>query len=74
MHWVWFCVLIFVGVYIPYKLVWWIPTLDDLRKQAWSMGLRFFAAYLILITAWIALVWMVGVRTEKEEATTDLHR
>jgi hypothetical protein len=65
MYWVWFCVLVFVGVYIPYKLVWWIPNLDTLRKQAWTMGLRFFAAYVILITAWIALVWMVGMRVER---------
>ena len=65
MYWVWFCVLIFVGVYIPYKLVWWIPNLDSLGKQAWSMGLRFFAAYVLLITAWIALVWMVGMKVEK---------
>ncbi len=72
MYWVWFCVLIFVGVYISYKLVWWIPTLDDLRKQAWSMGLRFFAAYVIVTTVWIALVWMVGVRTEREDSTADL--
>ena len=66
MYWVWFCVLVLIGVYIPYKLIWWIPNVDDLRKQAWSMGLRFFAAYSVLITAWIALVWMVGVRTERE--------
>ncbi len=70
LYWVWFCLLVFVGVYIPYKLVWWIPSVDDLRRQAWSMGLRFVAAYVILITAWIALVWMVGVLTEK--ATADL--
>ena len=73
MYWVWFCVLAFVGAYIPYKLVWWIPNLSDLHKQAWSMGLRFFAAYVLLITAWIALVWMVGVHTEREDVTTDLH-
>src|SRR5208282_2195546 len=73
MYWVWFCVLVFFGVYVPYRLIWWIPAVDDLRKQAWSMGLRFFAAHLIVITAWIALVWMVGVRTEREEATTDSH-
>ena len=66
MYWLWFCVLIFVGAYVPYKLVWWIPDLSDLRKQAWSMGLRFFAAYVIVITAGIALVLMVGVRTERE--------
>ena len=72
LYWVWFCLLVFVGVYTPYKLVWWIPSVDDLRRQAWSMGLRFVAAYVIVITALIALVWMVGVRTEKEQATTDL--
>jgi hypothetical protein len=66
-YWVWFCVLVFVGAYIPYRLVWWIPELDDLRKQAWSMGLRFFTAYVILITAFIALVLVVGTRVEKED-------
>jgi hypothetical protein len=71
-YWVWFCILAFLGVYIPYKLVSWIPSVEDLRKQAWSMGLRFFAAYVIVITAWTALVWMVGVRAEREEATADL--
>ena len=73
LYWLWFCVLVFVGVYVPYKLVWWIPNLDDIRKQAWSIGLRFFTAYVLLITAWIALVWMVGVRTEREEVIPDLH-
>ena len=74
LYWVWFAVLVFFGVYIPYKLIWWIPKVSDLRKEAWSMGLRFFVAYVIVITFWIALVWMVGVRTEREEATADSHR
>ncbi len=73
MYWVGFCILVVVGAYIPYKLIWWIPNIDDLRKQAWSMGLRFFVAYVLLITAWIALVWMVGVRVEREEPATDSH-
>lgn len=66
-YWVWFCALILVGAYVPYKLVWWIPGLSDLRKQAWSMGLRFFVAYVILISAWIALLLVVGTRVEKED-------
>ena len=37
-YWLWFCALMLVGAYVPYKLVWWIPDLSDLRKQAWSMG------------------------------------
>ncbi len=66
LYWLWFCLLVLIGVYLPYKLIWWIPKVDDLRQQAWSMGLRFFAAYVIVISAWIALVWMVGVLTERE--------
>jgi hypothetical protein len=67
-YWLWFCALMLVGAYVPYKLVWWIPDLSDLRKQAWSMGSRFFLAYVILITAWVALVLMVGTRVEKEDS------
>lgn len=66
-YWLWFCALMLIGAYVPYKLVRWIPDLSDLRKQAWSMGLRFFAAYLILISAWVALLLVVGSHTEKED-------
>jgi hypothetical protein len=73
MYWVWFCFFVLVGVYLPHKLIWWIPALDNLRKQAWSMSLRFLVAYLLLITAWIALVWMVGVRTEADGPNPSFH-
>ncbi|MGB8772246.1 MAG: hypothetical protein WCC92_21740 [Candidatus Korobacteraceae bacterium] len=67
-YWLWFWGLMLVGAYVPYRVVWWIPDLSDLRKQAWSMGLRFFVAYVILITAFVALVLVVGTRTEKEDS------
>jgi len=66
----WFCALMFVGAYVPYKLVWWIPEFGDLRKQAWSVGLRFLLAYVMVVTAGIALVWMTGARTETEDPDT----
>lgn len=66
-YWLWFCGLLLIGGYVPYKLVWWIPDLSDLRKQAWSMGLRFLVAYVILITAFIALLLVVGSRVERED-------
>jgi hypothetical protein len=66
-YWLWFCGLVLAGAYIPYKLVWWIPDLSDLRKQAWSMGLRFFVAYVILISAFVALLLVTGEHVEKED-------
>jgi hypothetical protein len=56
-----------MGVWVPYKLVTWVPDLKTLHQQAWSAGLRFAAAYLILITAFILLIWMIGERTDRED-------
>ena len=67
MYWLWFCLLLGAGVYIPYKLVWWVPDLQTLRQQTWSMGARFLIAYLIGITAFIALVWMTALHTDRED-------
>ncbi len=67
LYWLWFCLIMGVGVYVPYKLIWWIPDLQTLRQQGWSMGLRFLLAYLIAVTAFIALVWMTALYTDRED-------
>ena len=66
-YWLWVVVLLLIGAYLPYKLVWWIPDLSTLRKQAWSAGFRFALAYLFLISAWVALLLVIGERVEKED-------
>lgn len=67
MYWLWFCLILAIGVGVAYKLVWWIPDLQTIRQQAWSMGLRFFLAYGIGVTAFIALVWMTALHTDRED-------
>ncbi len=67
MYWILLCILMELGVWVPYKLVTWVPEVTTLHQQAWSAGLRFAAAYLVLITAFILLVWMVGERTDRED-------
>ena len=67
LYWLWFGVLMLFGAYLPYKLIWWVSYKGDLRTEAVSMGLRFFAAYLVVTIAWIALVCVVGWRVEKED-------
>jgi hypothetical protein len=66
-YWGWFFVLVVIGAYIPCKLIWWIPALSDLRHQAWSMGLRFGVAYLILVSAFVALLLVIGEKVEQED-------
>jgi hypothetical protein len=66
-YWLWFIVLVFVGFYVPCKLIWWIPDLETLRSQAWSAGLRFAAAYIVVISAWVALLLVIGDRLSQED-------
>jgi hypothetical protein len=66
-YWLRFCALMLIGAYVPYKLIRWVPDLSDLRKQAWSMSLRFLIAYVILMTAFVALLLIVGSRVERED-------
>lgn len=67
LYWLWFCLLLSVGVYVPYKLVWWVPDLATLRQQAWSMGGRFLLAYVFALSVFLVCVWMVGIFTERED-------
>ena len=66
-YWLWFCLLLGASVYIPYRLVWWIPDLQTLRQQAWSMAGRFLLAYVIGVTGFIAVVWMTALHTDRED-------
>jgi hypothetical protein len=66
-YWLWFCLLLGASVYIPYKLVWWIPDMQTLRQQAWSMAGRFLIAYLVGVTGFIAVVWMTALYTDRED-------
>jgi len=67
LYWILLCVLMALGVWAPYRLMTWIPNLKTLQQQAWSAGLRFAAAYIILITTFVLLMWMVGERTDRED-------
>ncbi len=66
-YWGWLILLLFVGLYLPRKVIWWIPDLSTLTRQAWSAGARFFLAYALLISAWVGLLLVAGARAEKED-------
>ena len=52
--------LLAIGLYVPYFLIWWIPTVEGMAAQTISLGIRFFAAYLIATTAWFVLTAVVS--------------
>ncbi len=67
LYWLRFSLLLGFGIYLPYKFVWWIPDLQTIRQQVWSMSLRFLLAYVIGVTAFLAVVWMTASRTDRED-------
>jgi len=71
LYWLWFCPLLGLGIYTPYKLVWWIPDLQTIHQQAWSMSLRFLLGYVIGVTAFVAVVWMTASHTDREDLIAD---
>ncbi|MBZ5657876.1 MAG: hypothetical protein LAO56_21660 [Acidobacteriia bacterium] len=54
--WIVYVVCFIVGAYVPYKLVWMIPTKPStLNEQTWSMVARLGVGYLLMVTAWLVL-------------------
>jgi hypothetical protein len=46
------------GVYLPYRLIWWIPALPSFAGQTLSAALRFAAAGLLFS---LALLWLTAM-------------
>jgi len=67
LYWLLYCVLMALAAWAPYKLVTWVLELSTLRQQSWSAGLRFAAAYVVMITAGLGLMWMAAERTDRED-------
>jgi hypothetical protein len=70
LYWFWFCLLLGASIYVSYKLVCWIPDLETLRQQAWSMTGRFLLASIVGVTGFIAVVWIAAVHTDREDPIT----
>jgi hypothetical protein len=54
----WVAVLLWlvVGLWLPYRLIWWVPSVDGMTAQAFSAGLRFVLAAGVFTKGWMWLV------------------
>jgi hypothetical protein len=55
------CIAAVVGLYAPYKLIWWIPQVKSMTAQTVSMVVRFLVAGLL---ASFSLVWVIGIAAQ----------
>jgi hypothetical protein len=44
-----------IGGYLPYKLIGWHPVFPGLAMQTASLAIRFVAAFLLAVSAWLIL-------------------
>jgi hypothetical protein len=64
-YWLGLAVALGLGLALPYKLIHWeLAPGASLAHQKWSAGLRFFAAYLLCVSCWLAL----GAAMRRREA------
>ncbi|MBZ5705890.1 MAG: hypothetical protein LAN63_11085 [Acidobacteriia bacterium] len=59
-YWPAVIVLALVGVSLPQEFIGWVPKMSSVSGQAASMVLRFLAAWLLAVTAWVVLTSVVG--------------
>lgn len=69
----WTAVALFAcaGVWLPYRLVWWVPRFATLQGQAASAGARFLAAWFLFTggLAWLAACAGRIARQEDRDGT-----
>jgi hypothetical protein len=55
MVWVALGLFLVIGLYVPWRLIWWVPKIEGLTGQAVSAGIRFVIAGLLFALAWLML-------------------
>lgn len=53
-YWVAVVVWLAVGLYFPYRLIWWVPAAEGLKAQSASAGIRFLFAGLLFVASLLA--------------------
>jgi hypothetical protein len=71
----WAAVVIWLaaGLYLPWRLIWWIPAVEGMPGQAASATVRFLAAALLFTGLTVWLGWRFW-RTEDLQADPTAHR
>ncbi len=54
-----------LGIYLPYKLIGWHPQLSGLQMQSTSLAIRLLAAFLMVVTSWLALASLLAAAPRK---------
>ncbi len=59
-YWLACAVLVLAGLYLPGRLIQWVPALDSLAARALSVAFRFGLAYALAVTAWLTLAAVIA--------------
>jgi hypothetical protein len=58
--WLEYLAIFLAGAILPWKLITWVPEFQSFALQTVSLVLRFTAAWLLMVTAWLALARSAG--------------
>ncbi len=60
LYWIEVPILLLCAVWLPLKLMGWIPTVDGFALQMFSFVVRALVAYLLFVGAWLALEFLTS--------------
>lgn len=70
-YWAAALLLLLVGIYLPLKLVGWVPSVSGFTLQAASFAVRVGVGYLLFVTAWVMLAYVsVGGKPRTAQPST----
>jgi hypothetical protein len=59
-YWLACAVLVLAGLYLPGRLIHWVPAFESLSARAVSVAFRFGLAYALVVTAWLTLAAVIA--------------
>jgi hypothetical protein len=60
LYWIQTPVLLLCAIWIPWKILQWVPQMSSFRMEVLSFGARVFVAYLLFVAAWLLLAFVTS--------------
>ncbi len=66
MYWIEVAALLFIGLWLPFRLFFWTPKIDSFGGQFWSLAGRMAAGYLLFVVALLLIEFFTSAGKPRE--------
>jgi hypothetical protein len=70
LYWIQVPALLLAGIWIPWKLLQWVPDVHPFGMEMFSFIVRGSIAYLLFVVAWLVLAWLTSRGSPRESQSS----